>query len=116
MEAEFFVLEEKGKSLLSKTTAIELGILRLGPEEPGRITHSVRVEDLNELYPKLFSGLGQLKHVQLEIPVDNVVTPVVQATRRIPYQLRDNSRRNFRIYKMQTSSSQLKDPANGYLL
>ena len=35
--AEFFVLEEKGKSLLSRNTAIGLGVLRLGPVEPDTI-------------------------------------------------------------------------------
>ena len=84
--AEFFVLEEKGKSLLSRNTAIELGVLRLGPVEPDTIN---QVENLKEKYPKCFGGLGKLKDFQLKLPIDKDVKPVIQAGRRIPYQMRD---------------------------
>ena len=86
IEAEFFVLEEKGKSLLSRNTAIELGVLRLGPVEPDTIS---QVENLKEKYPKCFEGLGKLKDFQLKLPIDKDVKPVIQAGRRIPYQMRD---------------------------
>ncbi|XP_033739145.1 uncharacterized protein LOC117326501 [Pecten maximus] len=58
-QAEFFVLEEKGKSLLSMNTAIELGILRLEPEQPDTVHN---VENLRQRYPKLFTG-HELKKV-----------------------------------------------------
>ncbi|XP_060085397.1 uncharacterized protein LOC132564789 [Ylistrum balloti] len=79
-EAEFFVLKEKGKSLLSMTLALELGVLRLGPEE-NSVAIS-QVENLKGKYSKLFTGLGKLKDFELEIPIDNIVKPVVQSSRR----------------------------------
>ena len=80
------MLEEKGKSLLSRNTAIELGVLRLGPVEPDTIS---QVENLKEKYQKCFEGLEKLKDFQLKLPINKDVKPVIQAGRRTAYQMRD---------------------------
>ena len=40
---------------------------------------------LKTKYPKVFTGLGKLKHFQLKLHVDESVTPIAQAMRRIPF-------------------------------
>lgn len=79
---EFTVIEGKGQPLLGKGTAIELGVLRLGPEIKA-------VDDVKGKYPELFKGVGKLKDFQLEIPTDTSVDPVIQPMRRIPFNLRE---------------------------
>ena len=40
---------------------------------------------LKTKYPKVLTGLGKLKHFQLKLHVDESVTPIAQAIRRIPF-------------------------------
>ncbi|XP_033727669.1 uncharacterized protein LOC117317001 [Pecten maximus] len=56
--AEFFVIKEKGKALLGRKTAMELKVVRLGPECEAEQINSV---DIRNLYPNCFEGLGKLK-------------------------------------------------------
>ena len=40
---------------------------------------------LKAKYPQVFTGLGKLKNCQLKLHVDESVTPISQAMRRIPF-------------------------------
>ena len=40
---------------------------------------------INTKYPKVFTGLGKLKNFQLKLHVDESVTPIAKAMRRIPF-------------------------------
>ena len=80
---EFTVLDGKGQSLLGKSTAIMLDVLRVGPQVCQIST------DIENAYPNLFTGIGKLKDFQLRIPIDKSVEPVVQRIRRVPYHLRE---------------------------
>ncbi len=85
--AEFVVIHGEGQALLGRKSAIQLGVLRLGPR-----VHAVQADsDINirQEYSDCFEGFGKLKDFQLEIPVDPDVTPVISPLRRVPYQLRD---------------------------
>ena len=46
-------------------------------------------EDVFQKYKSYFEGLGKLKDLQLSIPIDPRVKPVVQSMRRVPLSLRD---------------------------
>ena len=83
-QAEFIVIEGQGQPLLSKNTAEELGVIKMG-------LFVNAIQNNNEIftkYPEAFEGLGKLKDFQLKIPIDHKVPPVAQKLRRVPYQLR----------------------------
>lgn len=84
-DVEFVVIEGQGHALLGKRTAVELGILHIGPLS----VNVVKERTMFEKYPECFRSIGKLNNYQLEIPIDNEVKPVVQKTRRIPFSLRD---------------------------
>jgi len=83
-DAEFVVIEGSGQSLLSCDTAMRLGVLKIV-----RQTETPEIPDVVNNYNELFTGLGKLEGYQLEVPIDQAVKPVVQPTRRVPYQLRE---------------------------
>jgi len=85
-EVEFVVIEGKGQSLLSCETAIQLGVLKIVRNIEGDTSNA---EAILEEHQDVFEGIGKLKDYQLKIPIDNDVEPVVQATRRVPFNLRD---------------------------
>jgi hypothetical protein len=90
---EFVVLDGKGQALLSRDTALKLGVLKL----INSVTDSERIcttavtepKDIFDKYPDAFCGVGKLKSFQLEIPIDPDVEPVVQPLRGIPFNMRD---------------------------
>ena len=78
--AEFVVIDGSGRPILGRDTAIELKVLRVGPE----------VNTVTEMeYPGLFRGVGKLKDYQAKLYIDPEVRPVAQNPRRVPYGLRD---------------------------
>ena len=85
VDAEFIVLEGKGEPLLGKTTAMQLGVLKIGPD----IRQVNQSDQLMSEYTELFHGVGKLKDYQLKLHIDPNVTPVAQPARRVPYALRD---------------------------
>ena len=91
-QVEFIVIEGVGKPLLGKKTAVQLGVLKIGPQLT--IPDGINlVEDcsfgdsIKEQYPQCFKGIGKLKDRQLKIRLDPNVKPVAQKARRIPYGL-----------------------------
>lgn len=88
VEAEILVIPGKGQALLGRKTATQLGVLKIDPDLND--LNVIREEkELFEKYPKCFEGIGKLKDFQLEIPIDETVTPVAQSLRRIPFNLRE---------------------------
>ena len=96
--ATIYVIEANGGCLLSAETAEGLGLIRLHlstVHTPPQQTHpqfaTVRdkgVKAIVKNHGKVFSGLGRMKHHQVELIVDKDVTPVAQQQRRIPFHLR----------------------------
>ena len=86
-EAEFVVIEGKGQPLLGRSTATELGVLRI--RSPINSVSS----DIVEEFKDCFTGVGKLKGYQLKLHVKEDVAPVVQPLRRPPFNLRDKIER-----------------------
>jgi len=93
IDADFMVNKGKGRSLLSKSTAEQLGVLNIGMD-----VNSVRgsdelktltADDIQKRFPEVCSGIGKLKGYQAKIHVDPNVKPVAQSSRRVPFALRD---------------------------
>ena len=81
-EAEFIVISGKGRALLGRKTAMQLGVLKFGPQ-----VNAVNAS-LTERYPECFNGIGKLKDYKAKIHIDPTITPVAQNPRRIPFSLR----------------------------
>src|SRR6218665_2080652 len=78
----FFVIEGKGKSLLGRNTAEQLGVLRVG------FVRGINTgQDILAEYPECFEGIGKLKGFKAKLYVDGNVRPVAQPVRRIPNNL-----------------------------
>lgn len=90
-QADFVVVENvHAGSLLGKKTAIQLGLLRVGPDYP-RAINQVTVGSVQAIVDKhdaVFNGVGKLKDYQLKIHIDPAVTPVAQPQRRVPFHVR----------------------------
>ncbi|CAC5412905.1 unnamed protein product [Mytilus coruscus] len=90
VDAEFFVVEEKGQALLGKTTAVSLGILKIqNPSESVNSVNDDRKAIIKQKFQKCFEGVGKLKNFQLKIPIDESVEPVIQPIRRVPFHLHE---------------------------
>ena len=97
VHADFFVVEEKGQTLLEKQTALDLGILQIHvPKETVNVLSSDRKSVITQKYPKCSEGIGKLKINLIKIPIYEHVTPVVQPIRRIPYHLREKLEKKLR--------------------
>ena len=73
-------------SLLGKTTATELGVLKVGINIAVVTTKAMK---LNPQYSDVFEGVGKLKNKQISLDIDSTVKPVAQPYRRIPFSLRE---------------------------
>nr|XP_049699503.1 uncharacterized protein LOC110376634 [Helicoverpa armigera] len=71
--ATFYVIEKGTRNLLGKITAIALGVLKLGL-------------DINQVEMTPFP---KFKNVQIQIPIDKDIKPVIQPYRRIPIPLEE---------------------------
>ena len=87
--AELLVIEGRGVLLLGKTTATELGVLKIGVDV-AMVT--VKADNLKQHYPEVFDGVGKLKNKQVSLDIDPTVKPVVQPYRRVPFNLREKVR------------------------
>ena len=79
------VLQGKHGSLLSYTTALDLGILNM---QINHVKNTLAYEQLLKQYPALFNGIGKLKGVEVKLHIDSAVSPVAQKARRIPFHIR----------------------------
>ena len=79
-QAEFIVIDGTGRSILGRDTAVDLKVLRVGPE----------VNAIQEMeHAGLFEGIGKLRDYKAKLHIDPEVRPVAQNLRRVPYGLRD---------------------------
>ena len=88
-DVEFQVIKGKGKPLVGRKTATELGLLHVG------MLNSLSQEQANEntesiirSFEDRFQGTGKLKDFQLKLHIDETVTPVAQTSRQIPFKMR----------------------------
>lgn len=90
--AEFVVVKGSGKSILGKTTAEALNVLRVGPPNGINVYSIAREGDDSDIfakYPDVFEGVGKLKGYELDLHIDDKVKPVAQPVRRLPFGLRE---------------------------
>ena len=112
--ADFFVVKRtwKSGSLLRSASLMSLGVLKIlntvkdnTSSSPGvqqsfkacadkiQVSSSSNenksVESLLNEYDDLFHGIGKMKDLKVKLDVDNIVRPVAQKHRRVPFHLRD---------------------------
>jgi len=75
IDVTFYVLEGGHGSLLSYTTAQDLGILNI---QISQIKDTLTHDLLCTQYPGLFKGIGQVKGVTVKLYIDSTVPPVAQ--------------------------------------
>ena len=86
-KTEFFVMPRPADTLLGRSSSEELGVLKVGVSVnacESRNSTDKKVA-LKTKYPKVFTGLEKLKNFQLKLHVDESLTPIAQAMRRIPF-------------------------------
>ena len=81
----FHVLKGNHGSLLSYTTARDLGILDI---QINQVKDVITHDGLCTQNPSLFTGIGQLKGVQVKLHIGPAIPPVAQKARRILFHLR----------------------------
>ena len=100
--ATIYVTIEDGGCLLSSETAQELGLVSLHLNQINKNTTSTNSEQTNrkphakdknlqrilDNHARVFSGLGKLNSKQIELAIDETVTPIAQPQRKIPFHLR----------------------------
>ena len=88
------VIAGKGRCLLGRSTARELGLLRTGPEE-GHVNATDEdadqfAADMRKKFPVVFTGVGCPRDYRLQLHTDDPsVTPVAQKPRCVPFALRE---------------------------
>ena len=98
--SKFYVAKGKHGSLLSRTTAEALDLLRVGPPTSA-VSHPIQQQFANatsdttpsldsvlDKHKEIFKGIGKLKNFEVKLHVNPNVTPVQQPIRRIPYHTR----------------------------
>ena len=75
--------------ILGRQSAIDLGLIKMTENINTLETPTNNIcETMKSEYPNVFTGLGQLKNVEIQFDIDKSVTPVTQHLRRIPYHVR----------------------------
>ena len=103
----FHVLKGNHGSLLSYTTARDLGILDIQINQVKDVTTHDR---LCTQYPSLFTGIGQLKGVQVKLHIDPAISPVAQKARRIPFHLRKKVEKELANLQQQNIIERVEGP------
>ncbi|XP_058459398.1 uncharacterized protein K02A2.6-like [Malaya genurostris] len=78
INSTFFVIEKGQQALLGKDTAQKLGVLRIGLRNCSTDVHYA--DELKATFP-------YIKHVELTLPIDKRIAPVIQPLRRCPVPL-----------------------------
>ncbi|KAF2903689.1 hypothetical protein ILUMI_02484 [Ignelater luminosus] len=84
----FYVIKDGERCLLGRTTAIKLGLLKIGPE----VNH-VHVH-------------------QLHIPLNNEITPVIQPLRRVPIALQEKADKKLQQMELDDIIEKVEHPTN----
>ena len=89
----FIIVEDKhAGNIIGRQTAEKLGLLKIGDQND---TENIRTisnkrtfeEEIFSQYPSAFNGVGKLKKIELQLHIDQSITPVAQKFRRIPFHL-----------------------------
>ena len=81
--SEFLIVEGDATPLLGKATAEKLGLLRVGVcHVTGSDEYRHKVVDR---FPKLWTGIGCLKGVEVKLHIDKSVPPVAVRHNRVPF-------------------------------
>ncbi|KAK3800038.1 hypothetical protein RRG08_029760 [Elysia crispata] len=80
---EFYVTSTFGPALMSKSLALDLGVLHFA------INHISLKHQIEHEYPKCFEGVGKLNNVSLKLKIDPEIEPKTQKMYRIPFSLRE---------------------------
>ena len=96
--AVFYIFNGNAATLISKSSAECLGLLRVGPLS-GRVNScssggstGLGVRPWVDKYPQCFAGVGCLKDYKVSLHIDTTVQPVAQPVRRMPFGHRDLAR------------------------
>ena len=82
---DFQVLKSKGKPIIGRKTATDLGLLHIGK------VHSLAQENTDTIiksFEDRLQGTGKLKEFQLDLHIDKTIPPVAQPLRQIPFKMR----------------------------
>lgn len=112
VESEFFVVKETGPTLLSKKLCVELGVLNISIPNTAQIHKVTELKDLKQTFPECFTGICKLKDFQLHVPTGNIVRPVVQSAKRIPYNIRDKLEKKLNKHVDLTIIEKVEGPSN----
>ena len=86
----FYVVDKASGSLLSHDTARELKLIKIDDVnmvQSKQTPMSTQQQEMLERYKDTFHGIGKLKDHQVKIHIDEMVQPVAQCHRRIPFHI-----------------------------
>ena len=86
-DATFYVTSGLYKCILGYQSSTELGLITLNINSLTQHENPTIAKILQQLH-HLFQGTGNLKDVEVTLEIDESVTPVAQAPRRIPHNLK----------------------------
>ena len=84
----FYVVAGSGGSLLGWKTSKRLQLVRVVQHVTTDKLQTSSVDRLVSEYDDLFLGLGQLKDCKVKLHIDEMIQPVAQPHRRIPFHVR----------------------------
>lgn len=79
-----FVVKGNNHSLLGYKTSVKLGLLKIGLN-----IKTSKITRYKNKYPNLFNGIGKLKGKQVQLHINENISPIAQQHRRIPIHLRN---------------------------
>ena len=103
--AEFIVICNEGRPIMGRKTAMELDVLRLGPQ-----VNVVSTPDIVHKYKACFEGVGKLTDYQVKVHVNKEVNPVAQHPRRVPFSLREKVERKLHELEQMDIIEKVKGP------
>jgi len=84
---KFIVINGNGGTLLSRKTAEQLNILRIGPPQTiNSISNSPQPS--TDTFQNVFKGLGKMRDIQIKLHIDSKIPPIQQLVRRVPWHTR----------------------------
>jgi len=88
VDTEMFVVDVDAVTLISRDTAMKLGILKITLQTVQEKVPSLQWDDLKKKYNKVFSGVGKLNDRSVKLHIDDKVKPIAQPVRRVPFHIR----------------------------
>ena len=92
MHAQLIVVDtDNSGCLLGKSTAIAIGLLKVGPITGyalNSVTTQNTIDSILAKYPAVFNGIGKLHDYQLKVHVNPNIPPIAQPPRRVPFHIR----------------------------